>query len=116
MGFIFTDNLEFAYNPCVEIGMLPSLNGESGFQVCNLSELNGGMCETVEDFMIACKAGSILGTLQAGYTNFRYLTDTSKKIIENEALIGVSITGWMNNPEVLFNQDNMIQGAEEVKK
>ena len=96
--------------------MLPSLNGEGGFQVCNLSEINGGMCETREDFLIAAKAGSIMGTLQAGYTNFRYLTEASKQIIENEALIGVSITGWMNNPNVLFNQDNMIQGAEEVKK
>ena len=36
-GFIFTDNLEFLFNPCVEIGMLPiSESGESGFQVCNL--------------------------------------------------------------------------------
>lgn len=114
-GFIFTDNLEFCYNPCVEIGMLPALNGESGFQVCNLTESNGAMCNTKEDLMIACKAGSILGTLQAGYTNFRYLSEVSKKIIEREALIGVSITGWMNNPDVLFNEQNMIDGAEEVK-
>lgn len=114
-GFIFTDNLEFCYNPCVEIGMLPALKGESGFQVCNLTESNGAMCNTKEDLLIACKAGSILGTLQAGYTNFRYLSDVSKKIIEREALIGVSITGWMNNPEVLFNEQNMIDGAEEVK-
>ena len=34
-GFIFTDNLDFAYNPCVEIGMLPiAEDGESGFQFC----------------------------------------------------------------------------------
>ena len=103
-------------NKGVEIGMLPSLNGEGGFQVCNLSEINGGMCETREDFLIAAKAGSIMGTLQAGYTNFRYLTDASRRIIENEALIGVSITGWMNNPDILFDKNNMIQGAEEVKK
>ena len=115
-GFIFTDNLEFCYNPCVEIGMLPALNGESGFQVCNLTEINGGQCTDVESYLIACKAGSILGTLQAGYTNFKYISEASKQIIENEALIGVSITGWMNNPEVLFNQDNMILGAEDVKK
>lgn len=102
-------------NKGVEIGMMPSLNGESGFQVCNLTELNGGQCKTKEDFMQAAKAGSILGTLQAGYTNFKYLSETSKKIIENEALIGVSITGWMNNPDVLFNKENMQQGAEEVK-
>jgi len=37
-GFIFTDNLDFTYNPCVEVGMLPVdiETGESGWQVCNL--------------------------------------------------------------------------------
>ena len=117
-GFIFSENKEFCYNPCVEIGMLPTnLNtGESGFQVCNLTEINGGKCISKGDFEIACKAGSILGTLQAGYTNFRYLSKASQEIIEREALIGVSITGWMNNPDVLFDKQNMIDGAEEVKK
>ena len=103
-------------NKGVEIGMLPALNGESGFQVCNLTEINGGQCTDVESYLIACKAGSILGTLQAGYTNFKYLSDASKQIIEREALIGVSITGWMNNPDVLFDKKNMLDGAEEVKK
>lgn len=116
-GFVFTDNMDHCYNPCVEIGMLPILQetGESGFQVCNLSETNGAMCNTKEDLMIAVKAGAIIGTLQAGYTDFSYLTDVSKKIIEREALIGVSITGWMNNPAVLFDKQNMIDAAESVK-
>lgn len=80
-----------------------------------MTEINGGMCSTYEDYLIACKAASILGTLQAGYTNFKYLSEASQKIIEREALIGVSITGWMNNPEVLFDKENMIFGAEYVK-
>lgn len=63
-----------------------------------------------------CKAASILGTLQAGYTDFPYLSAATREIVEREALIGVSITGWMNNPEVLFDEQNMIDGAEEVKK
>lgn len=117
-GFIFTDNLEYAFNPCVEVGMLPVVaeTQESGWQGCNLSEINGAHCTTREAFITACKASAIMGTLQAGYTNFEYLTETSSKIFEKEALIGVSITGWMNNPDVLFNKDNMIAGAEEVKK
>jgi ribonucleoside-diphosphate reductase alpha chain len=117
-GFIFTENLDFTFNPCVEIGMLPKNleTGESGFQVCNLTEINGGKCEDRESFLAAAKAASILGTLQAGYTNFQYLTGVSKRIIEREALIGVSITGFMNNPDVLFDKQNMIDGAEEVKK
>lgn len=116
-GFIFSDSTEFLYNPCCEIGMLPvTESGESGFQFCNLTEINGGKCESWEDFEIACKAASILGTLQAGYTNFKYLTPATKEITDREALIGVSITGWMNNPEILFDKENMIKGANLVKK
>jgi len=53
--------------------------------------------------------------LQAGYTDFGFLGQASKEIIEREALIGVSITGWMNNPTVLFDPDVMKKGAEIVK-
>lgn len=116
-GFILTDNKEFTYNPCVEIGMLPvTEDGESGFQACNLTEINGSMCDNKEKFFEACKAAAIIGTLQAGYTNFKYVSDATRKIIEREALIGVSVTGWMNNPDVLFDKDVMRKGATIVKK
>lgn len=115
-GFIFTENKEFCFNPCVEIGMLPvSEIGESGFQFCNLTEINGSQCVDKESFFRACKAGAILGTLQAGYSNFKYLSDATRQITEKEALLGVSITGWMNNPDVLFDPQNMIDGATVVK-
>lgn len=115
-GFIFTDNLDFAYNPCVEIGMLPvTEDGESGFQFCNLTESNGGMITDKATFLRAAKAAAILGTLQAGYTNFKYVSSATKKITEREALIGVSITGWMNNPDVLFSVENMQNAAQVVK-
>ncbi|RQR65461.1 hypothetical protein DIE18_03140 [Burkholderia sp. Bp9125] len=115
-GFIFVDNKEFAYNPCVEIGMLPKTkDGESGFQFCNLTEINGGKCTDEERFYKACEAGAILGTLQAGYTDFKYLTEATRRITEREALIGVSITGWMNNPDVLFDEAILKKGAEIVK-
>ena len=116
-GFIFSDSKEFLFNPCVEVGMLPiTESGESGFQFCNLTEINGGMCVSWKDFEIACKAGAILGTLQAGYTNFKYLAPATKEITDREALIGVGITGWMNNPEILFDKENMIKGANLVKQ
>ncbi len=116
-GFIFVDNFDFAYNPCVEIGMLPiAEDGESGFQFCNLTEINGGKCVSEEAFYEACEAGAILGTLQAGYTNFKYLSDATRRITAREALIGVSITGWMNNPHVLFDERILKKGAEIVKE
>lgn len=101
----------------VEIGMRPSTeDGRSGFQMCNLTEINGSKCVSKEDLQIACKAAAILGTLQAGYTNFTFLSKESKEITDREALLGVSITGWMNNPEILFDKTNMIEGAKIVKK
>ncbi len=115
-GFVFSDDLDVVYNPCCEIGLYPKLDdGRTGFSLCNLSEINGGQSTTKKHFFEQCQAAAILGTLQAGYTDFRFLNEESHQIIEEEALIGVGITGWMNNPDVLFNKENMIEGAEIVK-
>jgi ribonucleoside-diphosphate reductase alpha chain len=96
--------------------MLPRTeDGESGFQFCNLTEINGGQCITLDALLRACKAGAILGTLQSGYTNFTYVSDATRKITERESLLGVSITGWMGNPKVLFDENNMIAGATMVR-
>jgi len=115
-GFYFVDDKDFTTNPCVEIGMYPQIDGQSGWQGCNLTEINGGKCTTKAEFFKACRAGAILGTLQAGYTNFKYLTGTSKAIFEREALLGVSVTGWMNNPDVLLDAEVQREGAEIVKQ
>ena len=119
-GFVFTESTEHTYNPCVEIGKYPVLvegkKKTSGWQGCNLSEINGGKCVTKEEFLKACRVGAILGTLQAGYTDFKFLDETSKKIFDREALIGVSVTGWMNSPDVLFDEATLKEGAELVKK
>jgi ribonucleoside-diphosphate reductase alpha chain len=115
-GFYFVDDKDFTTNPCVEIGMFPQIDGESGWQGCNLTEINGGKCTSKEEFFKACRAGAIMGTLQAGYTDFKFLSETSKKIFDREALLGVSITGWMNNPDVLLDEEIQKQGAEIVKQ
>ena len=115
-GFYFTTSKEHTTNPCVEIGMFPQYKGESGWQGCNLTEINGGKCTTEEDFYQACRAAAILGTLQAGYTDFKFISETSKKIFDREALLGVSITGWMNNPDILFDEKILKKGASIVKK
>ena len=114
-GFVFSDSLDALFNPCVEIGQYGYYGNNSGWQACNLTEINGGASTTPEIFYEQCKYASILGTIQASYTDFKYLSDTTRKIIEREALIGVSITGWMNNPKVLFDKEVMKKGAEVVK-
>lgn len=115
-GFVFVDDLDITVNPCVEIGMYPIADsGESGFQFCNLTEINGAKCVSREMLLKACRAGAILGTLQAGYTDFKYVTQATRDITERESLIGVSITGWMNNPHVLFDEEIIRAGAEVVR-
>lgn len=118
-GFVFLDNLDYGYNPCVEIGLNPvdPETGETGWQTCNLTEINGGKIKSKEDFKRAVRAATTIGTLQAGFTWFHYLTETSRKIIRRERLLGVSVTGWMENPKLLLDpelQREMATYAVEV--
>lgn len=120
-GFVFLDNLDYGYNPCVEISLNPKdpETGQTGWQACNLTEINGGAIASKEDFKTAVKAATIIGTLQAGYTYFHYLPDASRNIIRREALLGVSVTGWMDNPDLLLKPDlqkEMANYAVEVNK
>jgi ribonucleoside-triphosphate reductase len=114
-GFIWMDDLDLGYNPCVEIGMYPKTkDGRSGFQGCNLTEINGKWCDTKENLLKACEASAIIGTLQAGYTDFKYLSPESKEIFDEEALLGCSITGMMDNPDILFNEEIQREAAKVI--
>lgn len=135
IGFVFANSWLDSMNPCFEILMLPILTqidlstisyeeleqftkdneGNMGVAFCNLSEINAEACTTPPDFFEACSAASILGTIQAGYTNFPYLGKVTEEIVKREALLGVSITGWMNNP-MLFDKNLLIMGARVVKE
>jgi ribonucleoside-diphosphate reductase alpha chain len=134
IGFVFANSWFDMFNPCFEILKIPVLDtidfgkikydevdqyvkdnkSKFGIQGCNLTEINAEKATTKEKFLKACKDASFLGTLQAGYTDFPYLGETSKAIFEREALLGVSITGWMNNPK-LFNAELLEEGAQAVK-
>ena len=113
-GFVFVDSTEHMFNPCYEIGFFPQHEGESGWQGCNLAEINGDRCTSKELFWEACRAAAVVGTMQAGYTDFKFISEVSRRIFEREALLGVSITGWMNNPKVLFDSDVLEEGARVV--
>lgn len=105
----FDANGLYAHN-CVEIGLNPSDGVEAtpentGWQFCNLCEINGSMLKTEHDFAIAVQAATIIGTLQAGYTHFPYLGEITERLCEKEALLGVSITGMMDSPDVALNPE-----------
>ena len=117
-GFVWSDSTELIVNPCVEIGMWPvdETTGKSGWQACNLSTVNCSKIKTEEDFYDACKAASIIGTLQAGFDTFEYLGETSENIIRREALLGVSMTGMMESPDICLDPATQKKGASIVKK
>ncbi|MGH7175066.1 MAG: hypothetical protein ACREGR_01760, partial [Minisyncoccia bacterium] len=111
-----SDDRDLLVNPCVEIGMWPVdiVTGLTGWQFCNLCELNGKLIKSPEDWMVAARAAAIIGTCQAGYADFEYLGDVTKRITEREALLGVSITGMMDSPEVIFDAELQRKVAEYI--
>lgn len=111
-GFVFADNTEFLVNPCCEIGLYAyNKDGMSGWQMCNLCEINMKACDTAEKFLNACRAAAIIGTLQAAYTKIDYLGEVTQEILEREALLGISMTGMMDNPHIAFDKDLQNKGA-----
>jgi len=116
-GFVWSDSTELIVNPCVEIGMWPvdETTGESGWQACNLSTINCAKIKSEEDFLEACRAASIIGTLQAGFASFSYLGKTSENIVKREALLGVSMTGIMEQHEICLSPEVQKAGAKTVK-
>jgi ribonucleoside-triphosphate reductase len=102
---VFGESEDVLYNPCFEVSFIPVTDdGVCGVQFCNLTSVNGAKVKTEEEFYEAVKAAAIIGTLQASYTDFKYLSNTAKKLTDAEALLGVSITAMMDNPDVLFNE------------
>lgn len=87
----------FGTNPCSEIILRDR-------QFCNLSEVVVRYNDTFEDLKRKVKVATILGTLQATLTDFRYLSKAWKENTEEEALLGVSLTGIMDHP-VLSGSD-----------
>lgn len=89
-GIYWTNNPDWGTNPCCEIALKP-------YQFCNLTEVNASNVINQEDFNSRARDAAFLGTLQAGYTDFHYLRPIWKKTTEEDALIGVGITGIASN-------------------
>jgi ribonucleoside-triphosphate reductase len=85
-GYYFTNHPDWGTNPCCEIALRP-------FQFCNLCEVNVSDVDTQEELNERARAAGFFGTLQAGFTDFHYLREIWKKTTEQDALIGVGMTG-----------------------
>ncbi len=95
-------------NPCSEIILRP-------YQFCNLSEVVVRPHDTAQSLNLKVKQATILGTFQSCLTNFKYLRAIWKRNTEEERLLGVSLTGIMDNP-LLFAKDGLAGVLEDLKK
>lgn len=84
---------------------------DTGFQFCNLCEVNVAAVETPQEFVQACRAAALIGTLQAAYTDLYYLGPVTRRCVEGEALLGVGLTGIMDRPEIGLNPNLLQEGA-----
>jgi ribonucleoside-diphosphate reductase alpha chain len=89
---------EFGTNPCSEIILRP-------YQFCNLTEVVVRATDSIESLEGKVRIATILGTIQSAYTKFPYLRKVWSKNTEEERLLGVSLTGIMDNP--LMTHENM---------
>jgi ribonucleoside-diphosphate reductase alpha chain len=102
---------DFGTNPCSEIILRP-------YQFCNLSEVVIRPNDTLDSLRRKVRSAAILGTLQATLTDFRYLRKIWKDNTEEEALLGVSLTGIMDHPVMSGRKkrEELQYWLEELKK
>jgi ribonucleoside-triphosphate reductase len=83
-------NWEFGTNPCSEIILRPR-------QFCNLTEVVIRATDTVDDIARKVRIAAILGTIQSTFTHFPYLGAEWERNTKEERLLGVSLTGILDN-------------------
>ena len=101
-------NYDFGTNPCSEIILRPN-------QFCNLSEVVIRATDAVEDIARKIRIATILGTIQSTYTNFPYLRKIWQTNTAEERLLGVSLTGIMDNPLMTTANKGLSETLEYLK-
>ena len=99
---------QFGTNPCSEIILRP-------YQFCNLTEVVVRATDTVKDLERKVKLATILGTIQSSYTKFPYLRKVWQRNTEEERLLGVSLTGIMDNPLMTSVNANLEKLLDDLR-
>ena len=102
-------NYEFGTNPCSEIILRPS-------QFCNLTECVVRATDTLETLAEKVRLATILGTIQSSFTKFPYLRKQWTDNTEEERLLGVSLTGIMDNPLMTLKNKGLDKTLAHLKE
>ena len=99
---------EFGTNPCSEIILRP-------MQFCNLTEVVVRATDNIGDLEKKVRMATILGTIQSSFTKFPYLRKIWQKNTEEERLLGVSMTGIMDNTLMTTKNTGLEKTLEHLK-
>lgn len=99
---------DFGTNPCSEIILRSK-------EFCNLSEVVIRADDTMATLKEKVRLATILGTMQATLMNFKYISSGWAKNCEEERLLGVSLTGIMDNILTNGKKDGLPKRLEELK-
>ena len=102
-------DFEFGTNPCSEIILRP-------YQFCNLTEVVVRATDTVDDLERKVRCATILGTIQSTYTKFPYLRKVWNRNTEEERLLGVSLTGIMDNQLLTIKNKGLEKTLEYLRE
>jgi len=101
-------NYEFGTNPCSEIILRP-------YQFCNLTECVVRATDTLKDLERKVKLATILGTIQSTMIKFPYLRKVWQNNTAEERLLGVSMTGIMDNPLMTSSNNGLDKTLEHLR-
>ena len=102
-------NYEFGTNPCSEIILRPS-------QFCNLTECVVRATDTLETLSEKVRLATILGTIQSTFVKFPYLRKQWTDNTAEERLLGVSLTGIMDNPLMTLKNKGLDKTLAHLKE
>ena len=100
---------DFGTNPCSEIILRP-------YQFCNLTEVVVRATDDVDSIARKVRLATILGTIQSQYTKFPYLRKVWQRNTEEERLLGVSLTGIMDNPLLTTKNKGLEETLEHLRE
>lgn len=100
---------EFGTNPCSEIILRP-------YQFCNLTECVVRATDSLDDLERKVRLATILGTIQSSFTKFPYLRKVWQNNTEEERLLGVSLTGIMDNPLMTSKNEGLEKTLEHLRQ
>jgi len=115
-GIVWSDNYELLLNPCAEVSLFSyDEQGNSGWEFCNLCTINSGNIVDAQDLYDRSKAAAIIGTLQAGFTDFTYLGPITESIVKKESLLGVSLSGIMEQTDITLDKKILKKAVDIIR-